>query len=222
MTRRPRLPLAVQLGYTAWMVVWVPIYWRANGWTNFLWLCDFANFAILAAVWSESALLVSAQLAGVLVIQALWAVDFFGRLLTGTHLVGGTEYMFDPTTPVWLRALSLFHLWTVPLLIWLGRRLGHDPRGWRLQSLLAVPLLLLGQQLGTREQNINWMWAPFGVPQTWLPPVAFALLSTVPVALLLFLPADLLARRWLPAHAPPRNRSKDPSVQDKDKRQRLS
>jgi hypothetical protein len=197
MTGRSRLPLAVKLAYTAWMVVWVPLYWHANGWTNFLWLCDFANFVILVAVWAESAILVSAQLAGVLFIQALWAVDYFGRLLFGTHPIGGTEYMFDPSTPLGMRALSLFHLWTVPLLVWLGRRLGHDPRGWKLQSVLAVPFLVLGQQLGTREQNINWMWAPFGVPQTWLPPILFALLSAVPVALILFLPGDLVARRWL-------------------------
>ena len=180
------------------MAAWVPIYWVENGWTNFLWLCDFANFVILAAIWSESALLVSSQIAAVLLIQVVWVVDFLGRLLAGAHPVGGTEYMFDPATPLWLRLLSLFHLWSVPLLVWLGRRLGRDPRGWKLATLSALVLFPLGQQIGTREQNLNWMWAPFGVEQTWLPPLLFAFLSVPLAGLLLFWSGDRLVRRWLP------------------------
>jgi hypothetical protein len=193
----PRVPLAAQLAYTAWMAVWVPLYWRANGWTNFLWLCDFANFGLLAALWAESAVLASSQLAGVLLIQTLWTVDFLGRLLSGHHLLGGTEYMFDPAQPLWLRGLSLFHIWTVPVLVWLVRRLGHDRRGWRLEAAVAAVLLPAGQWLGTREQNLNWMWAPFGRPQTWLPPAPFAALGVVLVVLVLILPGDWIARRWL-------------------------
>jgi hypothetical protein len=185
----------VRLAYTGWMAVWVPVYWSANGWTNFLWICDFANFVLLAALWTGSALLATSQLVGVLFIQTLWAVDFFGRLLTGAHPIGGTEYMFDLATPLGLRALSLFHLWTVPLLAWLVARTGHDRRGWRLQALITAVLLPAGQQLGTREQNLNWMWAPFGVEQTLLPPLVFAAASVPILALLLYLPADLLVRR---------------------------
>lgn len=194
---RPRVPLAAKLAYTAWMAVWVPLYWWGNGWTNFLWICDFANFLLLAALWSESALLASSQLAGVLLIQGTWTVDFFSRLLTGHHLVGGTEYMFDPAEPLWLRGLSLFHIWTVPVLVWLVRRLGHDRRGWRLEAACAAVLIPAGQWLGTREQNLNWTWAPFGRPQTWLPPTVWAVLLVVLMALLVFLPGDWITRRWL-------------------------
>ncbi len=190
-----RVPLAAKLSFTLWMVIWVPVYWTQNGPSNFLWICDFANFVTLVAIWSESALLVSSQLAGVFVIQLVWAVDFLGRLLFGAHPVGGTEYMFDAASPWWLRMLSLFHLWMVPLLVWLMRRVGHDRRGVRLETLVALVLFPLGQQLGTPEQNLNWMWFPFGVEQTLLPPLLFAF-AAVPIAtILLFLPGDLLARR---------------------------
>lgn len=194
---RPRIPLAAKVAYTLWMLVWVPLYWRANGWTNFLWICDFANFLLLAALWRENALLASSQLAGVLLIQAAWTLDFCSRLLSGRHLLGGTEYMFDPLQPLWLRGLSLFHVWTVPVLIWLVRRLGYDRRGWRLETACAALLIPAGQWLGTREQNLNWTWAPFGRPQTWLPPPAFAALLVVLMALLVFLPGDWITRRWL-------------------------
>ncbi len=193
-----RIPLAVKLVYTLWIVVWVPVYWRHNGAANFLWICDFANLVTLAAIWLESALLVSSQLVGILFIQLIWAIDYLGRLAFGAHPIGGTEYMFDPGTPIWLRAFSLFHLWMVPLLVWLAGRLGHDRRGWRLESAIALLLFPLGQQVGSVEQNLNWMWAPFGVEQTLLSPVAFALVSVPIVTLLLFVPADLLAARLLP------------------------
>jgi hypothetical protein len=179
------------------MVVWVPLYWKENGWTNFLWLCDFANFVLCLGLWFECAILVSSQLVGIAFVHFVWAVDFFGRLLFGFHPVGGTEYMFDPALPLWLRALSLFHLWTVPLLVWAMTRLGHDRRGWKLQAFFVFVLLPLGQQLGTREQNLNWMWEPFGVPQVWLPPLLFAWVGAAVFVLLVLWPSELLVRRWL-------------------------
>jgi len=179
------------------MAVWVPLYWSANGASNFLWICDFANFVILAALWSESALLASSQLAGVLFIQLLWTLDFGGALVTGIHPIGGTEYMFDASKPLWLRGLSLFHVWSVPLLVWMVRRLGYDARGWKLQCGFAALLLPAGLLLGGREQNLNWMWAPFGIEQTWLPPLLFALLSLPIVSLALFWTGHLVSRRWL-------------------------
>lgn len=189
------IPFSVKLGYTLWMLVWVPLYWIENGPANFLWVCDFANFVTLAAIWLESPLLATSQLAGVFVIQLAWAIDYFGRLLLGFHLIGGTEYMFDPAEPIWLRALSLFHLWTVPLLIWLVRRVGYDRRGWKLETAIALALFPLGQQIGTPEQNLNWMWRPFGIEQVWLPPLVFAFLAIPLAALLLFLPGDWIARK---------------------------
>ena len=191
-----RLPLAAKLAFTAWMAVWVPVYWSANGPANFLWLCDFASFVLLAALWSESALLATSQVAGVLIIQVVWAVDFFGRVLLGFHPVGGTEYMFVGSEPLWLRAMSLFHLWTVPLLLWLVRRVGFDPRGWKLQAAIALVLFPLGQWAGTPDQNLNWMWKPFGVEQTLLPPLAFAFASVPIAAALLFVPGSWIARAF--------------------------
>jgi hypothetical protein len=189
-----RVPAGVKIAYTLWMVVWVPVYWVGNGPANFLWLCDFANLVLLAALWVESPLLATSQLSGVLIIQLVWAIDYLGALVTGTHPIGGTEYMFDTGDPMWLRSLSLFHLWTVPLLIWLVRRVGYDRRGWKLQTAIAALVLPLGQRVGGPAQNLNWMWSPFGVEQTLLPPLAFALLSVPVVAVVLFLPGDRFAR----------------------------
>ena len=87
----PRIPLWVKLAYTAWMAVWIPVYWTHAGPTNFLWLCDVANFLIGLALWAESPLLMSSQAVGVLFVQILWCGDYFGRLILGFHPIGGTE-----------------------------------------------------------------------------------------------------------------------------------
>ena len=168
--------------------MWVPLYWQHHGPANLLWFCDLANLVALAGIWLESPLLLSSQLVAVGVAQVGWAVDYFGRLVLGFHPMGGTEYMFDTAAPLWLRALSYFHLWMLPLLAWLVVRLGYDRRGVRLQSALAAVVLPLSMLVGTREENLNWVWGPFGVEQTWMSPWAWVGCLVVLYPLVLFLP----------------------------------
>mgnify|MGYP003348486691 CR=1 FL=1 len=75
-----RVPLAVKLGYTAFMAVLVPVYWANYGPTNFLYFCDIALFLTLAAVWMESALLAGMAAVGIIAPQMLWCADFVGNL----------------------------------------------------------------------------------------------------------------------------------------------
>lgn len=189
------LPRWLKLVYTLWLAVWIPVYWIYNGPQNFLWLCDTANFAILAGLWLESSLLLSAQAVGVLGIQLAWAADFLTALLTGFHPIGGTEYMFDPTTPLWLRAFSLFHLAIPPLLVGCLARVGYDHRGWRLQTLFTWILWPLTWLLTDPALNVNWLQAPFGIPQTWVPTPVFVLFGMVAVPLLVYLPSHWLLGR---------------------------
>jgi hypothetical protein len=191
-----RIPLWVKLAYTAWTAVWAAVYWSQNGWDNFLWLCDVANFLLLVAIWRESALLASAQAAGVLLVQIVWAVDFFGGLLFGVHPVGGTEYMFDPAKPLWLRLFSLFHLFVPPLLLWLVWRLGYDRRGWLLQTAITCLLLPATYLLVAPETNINWVWKPFGREQTLLPEWGYLAALMLLYPLVLYLPTHLVLRQW--------------------------
>jgi hypothetical protein len=192
------VPLFVKIAYTLWMAVWAPVYWVHNGPANFLWICDFANFVTLPAIWRESRLLLSSQLVGIAAIQLIWSADYFGRLLLGRPTLGATEYMFDPASPLWLRGLSLFHLWMTPLLYWLCRRLGYDRRGVWLQTAFTALLLALSLLAASPDKNLNWMWAPFGIRQRWLPPALFAGVATLILACVVYLPTDWLLRRGLP------------------------
>lgn len=192
---RGAIPLWLKIGYTAWFLVWVPMYAANAGPANFLWLCDVANFLILIALWTEHRLLFSAQAVGVVVIQLSWIVDVAARITLGFHPIGGTEYMFDPTEPVVVRVLSLFHLWVPILLLWAVRRLGFDARAWKLQSLICGMILPLSF-LADPELNLNWLWRPFGVEQTLLPPWLYLLACVALYPLLLFIPSQLLIGAW--------------------------
>lgn len=191
------LPHWLKLGYTVWFLVWLPVYWVDNGPANFLWLCDVANFVLLAAVWLESPLLFSSQAVSVLLIQIAWMIDAGCRLVAGFHPIGGTEYMFESARPLFGRLLSLFHVFIPILLLWALWRLGHDRRGWRLQTLVCWLVLPLSFSIGEPRDNLNWLWAPFGVEQLWLPPLAFLALCMVAYPLVLYLPTDALLTAWL-------------------------
>jgi hypothetical protein len=126
-------------------------------------------------------------------------VDLASALLTGHHLVGGTEYMFDPGLPLTIRLLSLFHIVTPPLLLYAIWRLGYDPRGWKLQTLMAwivVPINYFWRP----EQDVNWARGLFFHEQHAMPGGAFLLLYLVAVPLLIYWPTHLflawLTQRW--------------------------
>jgi len=113
-----RLPVWLKIGWTVWLMVWAPFYWRQYGLQNFLYFCDIGNILIAVALWLENALIFSWVACGVLLFQALYIIDLTGALLTGHHVIGGTEYMFDPGLPLFVRLLGLFHVATPPLVLW--------------------------------------------------------------------------------------------------------
>src|SRR5947209_16865020 len=137
-----RIPLAVKVAVTAFLVLLIPIYWHTYGPTNFLWFCDAALIISVAGMWLESSLFISMCSVGILLPQCLWLVDFGAQLL-GLRLLRLTGYMFDPHLPLFIRGLSLFHGWLPVLLVWLLTRLGYDKRALGAWTVLAAGLVLV-------------------------------------------------------------------------------
>ncbi|MCB1050726.1 MAG: membrane-associated protein [Acidobacteria bacterium] len=189
--RRP-IPKGLKWVFTAWIAIWVPLYWHAYGPINFLWMCDMANLILLIAIWRENRLWISAQAVGVFLIQCVWTLDVLCRWLFGFHLVGGTEYMFDPAISIFLRALSFFHLIMPFLFFWLLGNFGYHPRGWIVQSLYCAVLLTASYGLGGPELNLNWVFAPFGLQQTWISPFGYLIFCFFAYPMLIFFPTHRL------------------------------
>lgn len=187
-----QIPLWLKLGFTAFVVLWVPVYVRHLGPQNFLWLCDLANLLILAGLWLESRLLLSSQLISVLAIGIVWSVDLLCAVTLGMHPVGGTQYMFNAEIPLHVRLLSLFHGFVWPLAAYAVYRVGYDPRGWKLQSVICWLVLPATFLLTEPVREINWVWGPFGSQQTWMPGGGYLLLCMLLYPLIIYFPSHLI------------------------------
>jgi hypothetical protein len=194
-----RIPRWIKVLWTAAVIVWIPLYWRQYGAQNFLFFCDLGNLFIAVGLWLESPLIFSWQASGLLIFQTLFTIDLASALVSGRHPIGGTEFMFDPRVPLPIRMLSLFHVLTPPLLLWMVWRLGYDGRGWKYQTLTAwivVPINYLWRP----EFDVNWARGPFFREQHMVPGIAYLLVYLIVVPLAVFYPThrflSRLNRRW--------------------------
>lgn len=194
-----RIPLWLKVLWTLWMIVWAAVYWRQYGLQNFLFFCDLGNIFIAVGLWLESPLIFSWQASGLLFFQTLFTIDLVAALVSGRHLTGGTEYMFDPNIAQWIRFLSLFHVVTPPLLLWAIWRLGYDCRGWRLQTLttwIVVPVNYLWRP----QFDVNWARGPFFHEQHAVPGILYLLGYLIIVPALVYYPTHRflvwLTLRW--------------------------
>ncbi len=181
----PRLRWAA----AAWLVVWAPAYASVWGFANFLHLCDIAVILTCAGLWSGNAVLLSSQALFSIFADILWDVDVCSRLLSGRHLFGGTEYMWQPGFPLLVRLLSLFHVFQPAVLLWAVSRVGYDRRGLPVQAAITVCALVASRAFGP-GLNLNYA---FRAPLWNLP------LGPAPIHLLSIF-CGMLALLYLPAH----------------------
>jgi hypothetical protein len=197
-----RIPLWLKICWTAGVAVWLPLYWRHYGLQNFLFFCDLGNLFIMLSLWLESSLLFSWQAVSLLLFQTLFCIDLLGAVLTGRHLVGGTEFMFDPQVPLAIRLLSLFHLIAPPLLLWAVWRLGYDRRAWKFSTLTAWIVIPINY-FWHPEFDVNWARGPFFREQTFMPGWAYLLAYLLAVPAFVYFPTHRfllwLSRRWHPS-----------------------
>jgi hypothetical protein len=189
-----RIPLWLKIAWTMWVVAWVPLYYKQYGAQNFLYFCDLGNFFIAVALWTESRLIFSWQATGLLLFQILYTIDLLGALSTGKHVIGGTEYMFDPAIPLLLRLLSLFHVVVPPLLLWAICRLGYDQRGWKLQTL-ATFIVVPVNYFWRPAYNVNFARGLFHGDQHVVPGFMYVTAYLLLVPLLVYFPTHLVLQR---------------------------
>jgi hypothetical protein len=205
-TTAPRIPLWLKLVYTAFMAVLVPVYLYYYGWTNFLYFCDVALILTLIGIWKESPLLASMCAIGIAVPQLVWVIDFVGTAL-GYPVVHMTAYMYNPSSSLFLRGLSLFHGWLPFLLIYLVAKLGYDRRAVIYWTALAWVLILIcfffmpppNPNAGLTPVNINYVWGlNDAAAQTWMPAWLWVVGMMVAMPAICFLPVHFLFSRLMP------------------------
>ena len=190
-----KIALSLKLTYSIFVAWVIPIYWKQYGPENYLWFSDVALILLVPALWLESKLFFSALAVSVVLLELLWNVDFFVRLLTRSQLVGLSDYMFDSTISRSIRALSLFHVFLPAILIWYVYRLGYDSQAFLVQTVSAWVVLLLSFFLTKPKDNINWVYGFGKKPQTRLPKVIHLLLLMLGLPVLVYLPSHLVLKR---------------------------
>ncbi len=190
----------------AWIAVWLPAYLWKYGWHVFLNLCDIAVILTCIGLWTGNPLLLSSQAVSSLVVDLAWNVDLVARALTGHHLVGGTEYMWDPKWPLWLRALSAFHVLLPPALVLAVRRTGYDRRALRMQAAIALAVMVVSRLTLGPDENQNFTWRDPFLGRSWGPaPVHVGLTWAVLVGAV-YWPTHAVLKRLMPraaSSAPP-------------------
>jgi hypothetical protein len=198
-----RIPLWLKVIWTTGVILWIPLYGREYGPQNFLFFCDLGNLFLAAGLWLESPLIFSWQACSLLLFQTLFVVDLAGTLISGRHVIGGTEYMFDTHLPLPIRLMSLFHVVTPPLLLWAIWRAGYDPRGWKYQTLTAWIVIPINY-FWRPEYDVNWARGLFFREQHTVPGFLYLSAYLILVPAVVYFPTHCflawLTRRW---HAKP-------------------
>jgi len=184
-----------------WLLVWVPAYWSVWGWPNFLHLCDVAVVLTCIGIWRGSAVLLSSQAVNSMFADLVWCLDVGWRILFGRHVLGGTEYMWDARFPLWVRLLSLFHVFLPVLLVWSLRRTGYDRRGWLLQSAIAA-VLMVAARLFEPARNLNYAYRDPLFNRSWGPAPVHIAIMLLPLIGIIYWPTHLVLARFLPTARP--------------------
>lgn len=185
-------PLWIKIACTLFVALTVAVYSVKYRPGNFLWFSDIALLMTVPALWLESSLLAGMAAVGVLLPEVLWNVSYFGQLLTGRRVTGLTDYMFDPGRPLYLRAISLFHVFLPVMLLWMVDTLGYEPAALVAQTALALIVLPLCYVCTDPEDNVNWVFGPGVEAQKWMPPPVYLGLLMVGFPLLVYLPTHWL------------------------------
>ncbi len=183
--------------YTIFIAVLVPVYWVYLGPQNFLWGCDIALFMTLYALWRRSALLASMAVLVTLIPDILWVVDYVVRAVTGSNIlgIGATAYMFENSVPFFVRALSFFHIFLAPLLLWMIYHTGYDVLALLWQTGVAWIVLPVSYFFTDPVHSINWVHGFAGMPPAWMPPGVFVLVIMFSVPAFIFWPTHWLMQR---------------------------
>jgi hypothetical protein len=194
------IPLWLKISYTVFVAILVPIYWVRWGPANFLWFSDIALLLTVPALWLENSLLASMMAVSVMVLELAWNVDYFVRLASGVRLIGLADYMFDPSKSLFLRSLSLFHVFLPPLLLWMVYRLSYDPRALFAQTALCWTVLMVCYLFTDPSENINWAFGTARRPQIRIWHVPFVFFMMIGLTVVIYLPTHFVLQKCMPRY----------------------
>jgi hypothetical protein len=182
-----------------YLIVWAPVYAVYWDVAHFLYLCNVAVVLTCAGLWFGNSLLLSSQAVGSMVIGTIWGVNWaWGAMNHGQGVMGGAEYMWNSSYPVWVRLLSFDHLAVPAAALWGAWKVGYDRRAWVFQSGVAAIVLVASRVLAP-GQNLNFVEKELVTFRTWGPAPAHLLFIWTVLVLLVYWPVHAVLERMMPA-----------------------
>ncbi len=166
-------------------------------------ICDVSVVVACLGLWFRNSLLVSSQALLTPLVGVLWSLDVCWRLVTGHHLIGGTEYMWDTHYALLLRLLSCFHIVLPIVLIWALLVLGYDQRALPFQTGITGVVLVFSRFLPP-ELNMNYVFQDPLLHRSWGPPLTHLIIILAGSIAIFFWPTHLLFLRTFPSPQYPR------------------
>jgi len=189
------IPLWIKLIASAWLIILIPSYLIYYQLENFLWFSNIAFILTVTGMWLGSRLLISMQAVAVTLPETGWILGFLWQIITGESLIGLTDYMFDSEIPLFIRGLSLYHLWLPPLIIYCVYRLGYDKRALGYQAVVGITVLLVSYLFTTPEENINWVHTVQEESIAWIHPHLYLVFMMIIFIVVIYIPTHLVLRR---------------------------
>lgn len=190
------LPTPIKITFTLFASLLVPIYIMWYGIYNLFWLSDISLIVTAVGLWFHTSLLMSILCVILLPLELMWNVGYFYQLITGPSIAGIADYMFDPTVPLWLRNLSLFHVALPIVWIWYLYRWGYNKQAFSYALVLFWTIILLTYLLVPPFENINWVFIPLERNWFWMPSWIWLGFMMICLPIGLFFPTHLLYLRF--------------------------
>jgi hypothetical protein len=189
-------PFPTWVRWTAlfWLAIWLTIYLKYWGASTFLFLCDIAVILTCLGLFAGNALLLSSQAVSSIVIDTVWLVDIAAKLVFDRHVVGGTDYFFDPNYPLWVRLMSCFHVVLPFVLLAALRRTGYDRRALPLQFAIAL-VAMIASRFAAPARNINFVYIDPILHRQWGPAPIHVAAMLVGMTVVIYVPTHFVLSR---------------------------
>jgi|GEM_PF-519709 len=131
---------------------------------SILWFCYLGIFLIgLGMLW-KNPILVTSQLNILTIPLLIWTVDFIHFIVTGTSLLGIVDYFFNPDFPLFSRLISMQHIFTIPVSLFVLQRMKSRKmkNSWKFSLLQLTLIFAITIFLTNQEDNINCVYHSCG------------------------------------------------------------
>lgn len=191
-----QIPLWIKIAYSLFLCVLIPVYWKNWGLSNFLWISDVSLILTVFSLWFENRLLASTIACISLIPEIFWNVEFIFHLLTGKRIAGLTDYMFNREKPLYLRLLSLFHVFLPVVMFYLVYKLGYDKRALISAIILTSAVFMITYLFTDPKDNINQVFYFVRESEKKIPHGLYLFLIITGMTILFFLPTHFILSRW--------------------------